>query len=1085
MSIRSFMHSVVTLWSSRWLAALVVLLLGARFSGAAEEESTGTPALQQITNLFQLRQQANQAIRILHPYRVVAKVITADAARGVLALRDGSGAEFIRINFRDEEVVPGATVILEGVGCAVRREGFGLAIVPGLVVDNDGIHAAAVESGRAYLNAGMIPIRLEWFNRFGDLVLGVGYEGPNVPRQPIPEAVLFRSADARSPQSTNYLRGLDYRFYEGSWELLPDFRKLQPLHTGIATNFDLTVRPPADNTGLEFKGFIRIQDAGVYTFHVNSDDGSRLFLGANVAGVRVLNSGPAPVAEPSRPARLQENNDRPWVTFEGTVISAGIWNAMGELWLRIGDDEIQVEIFDGSGDVSRIPHHGQVRVTGIYEGSRNGGGGRGVGRLLALSWEAVRSVAAEGDSGDAAGAEAKNVLAVPGDAGANEGGMLATAADVKALSLELAQQRLPVSIRGVATVSKRPFAVVQDSTKGIYVDLSSVQAGEPIRRGEYCQIDGVTGPGLFAPIIIAQRVIRLGAGQLPKPVQATWAQLMNGGLDSEYVEIDGVVTAIQNQQLMLLTHGGKIAVELRDFRPEMLPGYEGALIRIRGCCQAKFNFMTRKLEAGAIVVDGALVEILERPPGDLFDATRRSIGELLFYDPEASPFRRLKISGQVLHQRAGQYFLTDGINGVHVTTRNTNHFKIGELVEAVGFLEVGGAAAELTEAVMRKTGNAPLPSPLRLASGELLQGRHAGTLVQTDATLINFWREASEHVLELQSGFIAFRARIGNSGLPVSLPPNGSRLEVTGVYAPQGMEIGDSAVNGFELLLTSPGGIRVLTTPPWWTLQRVLILAGILAALLLALLIWNKELQWKVQKRGQQLEVEIRNRQQAEMEHAAEAERARIARDLHDELGTGLTELSLLSSASLGELRDEEKNRARFRVIAEKARYLVSNLDVIVWAVDPKHNSLQSFADYLESYTRELLSASGIVCRCRLPIECGAIALSGATRHSLLLAVKETLNNAIRHAEATEIELEMAPALDHFKIVIADNGRGFDWNAIAHGNGLTNVQVRLEKLGGQCHIEPQLGRGTSVKLIVPLPGHPGHNSEPTETCKNR
>ncbi len=1073
------MHCVVALRESPRLSAPAVLLMGALFAGAAGAQTAGPPTPQLLTNLFQLRQQADQAVRILHPFRIVAEVITADAVRGVLALRDGSGAEFIRVGFANREVAPGATVLLEGWGCAVKREGFGLVVGPGIVVDNDGIHAASVESGQVFLDAGMVPIRLEWFNRFGELALGVDYEGPNLPRQPIPDSVLFRATVDRAARPTNYLTGLDYRYYEGGWEFLPDFGKHRPAETGVAANFDLKGRPQKNNVGLEFTGFIKIQEAGVYTFHVNSDDGSRLFIGTPASDVRVVSDGPAPVAERTAPARLLESNNRPWVTFEGTVGAAGFWSSVGELWLRVGDDDIQVEVFDGSGDVSSIPQHGRVSVTGMYEGVLTEAGARIPGRLLALNWEAVHPVESGEHSAGPARDEETRVSVVSVASRTNGGAVFATAAEVKALSPELAQQRLPVSIRGVVTVSKRPFVVIQDSTKGIYVELSNVQTGEPIRRGDFCQVEGVTGPGLFAPIITAQRVIRLGVGQLPKPVRATWAQLMNGGMDSEYVEIDGVVTAVQTNRLMLLTQGGKIAVELRDFRPEVLPGYEGALIRIRGCCRANFNMTTRKLEAGSIVVDGGLVEVLERAPRDPFDAPQRSIGELLFYDPDASPFRRLKISGQVLHSRAGEYFLTDGTNGVHVTTSNPDGFEMGELVDAIGFLKVGGHAAELTEAVMRKTGHAPLPPPMKLPSEELLQARYAGTLVQVDTTLINYWRDASEHVLELQSGFIAFRARVGNSAQPITWPPHGSRLEVTGVYAPQGMELGDGTVNGFELLLASPGGIRVVTTPPWWTLRRVLILAGILAALLLAVLIWNKELQWKVQKRGQQLEIEIRNRQQAELERAAETERARIARDLHDELGTGLTELSLLSSASLGGFRDEEKNQTRFRVIAEKARYLVSNLDVIVWAVDPKHNSLQSFADYLESYTNELLAASGIVCRCRMPIECGSAALSGTTRHSLLLAIKETLNNALRHAAATEIELEMSPTSEHLEIGITDNGRGFDWNAIKPGHGLTNVQVRLQNLGGQCHIEPQLGRGTKVKLIVPLPGQPARHSNST------
>jgi signal transduction histidine kinase len=292
-------------------------------------------------------------------------------------------------------------------------------------------------------------------------------------------------------------------------------------------------------------------------------------------------------------------------------------------------------------------------------------------------------------------------------------------------------------------------------------------------------------------------------------------------------------------------------------------------------------------------------------------------------------------------------------------------------------------------------------------------------------------------------------------------------------------------VNGFELLLGSSTGIRVLRTPPWWTLQRVLILSGILAVLLLGVLVWNKELQWKVQKRGRQLEAEIRNRQRAELEHAAEVERSRIARDLHDELGTGLTEVSLLSSASLGEFRDGNKNRERFHLIAEKARNLVSSLDVIVWAVDPKHNSLQSLADYLESYTKELLSASGIACRCRIPIECGSVALSGAARHGVLLAIKESLNNVIRHATATEVELQMSQSGDQLEIVIVDNGCGFDWDTIQRGNGLTNLHERLQHLGGECSIETECGKGTKVKLRVLLSDYPTRISNSKETCDIR
>jgi signal transduction histidine kinase len=133
---------------------------------------------------------------------------------------------------------------------------------------------------------------------------------------------------------------------------------------------------------------------------------------------------------------------------------------------------------------------------------------------------------------------------------------------------------------------------------------------------------------------------------------------------------------------------------------------------------------------------------------------------------------------------------------------------------------------------------------------------------------------------------------------------------------------------------------------------------------------------------------------------------------------------------------------------------------------------LQSFADYIVRYATELFSKSAIICRFKIPIECNAVTLAETARHSLFLAVKEALNNVIRHSSATEVELQISPFDDALQVVISDNGRGFDWNTIRRGNGLTNLQERLEALNGHCQIESQVGRGTTVKLRIPLPHNP-------------
>jgi signal transduction histidine kinase len=197
-------------------------------------------------------------------------------------------------------------------------------------------------------------------------------------------------------------------------------------------------------------------------------------------------------------------------------------------------------------------------------------------------------------------------------------------------------------------------------------------------------------------------------------------------------------------------------------------------------------------------------------------------------------------------------------------------------------------------------------------------------LVRVQALLVDEWDDPSEKVLELQSGFLVFKARLNNQPRQAPSLRVGSRLALTGVYAVQGRNPADREINSFELLLNSPAGIRILAKPAWWTLKRLLVLAGVLAAMLSAVLVWNNQLRRQVGERTAQLETAIRNREQAELQRAAEAERSRIARDLHDDLGSGLTEVSLLADRGLGETPGNEKQTERLHAIADKARGLVA-----------------------------------------------------------------------------------------------------------------------------------------------------------------
>jgi signal transduction histidine kinase len=245
---------------------------------------------------------------------------------------------------------------------------------------------------------------------------------------------------------------------------------------------------------------------------------------------------------------------------------------------------------------------------------------------------------------------------------------------------------------------------------------------------------------------------------------------------------------------------------------------------------------------------------------------------------------------------------------------------------------------------------------------------------------------------------------------------------------------------------------------------------GILLVSLALAAVWIASLHRQVAQRTLQLQREVAEREVAEREHSLEAERSRIARDLHDDLGASLTEISVLSSTGQQPDNREQSVETIFRSITGKAKESVSALDIIVWALDPKDNSLQLVGDYLCDYAKDYLSSFRIACRFDVPVALPPITFDGRRRHELFLAVKETLNNIVRHASATEVEFRLVIADDELQIVIVDNGKGFKSDSSRRGHGLKNLPLRLSQIGGSYGVESTPGKGTVVKIALKYSG---------------
>jgi signal transduction histidine kinase len=207
---------------------------------------------------------------------------------------------------------------------------------------------------------------------------------------------------------------------------------------------------------------------------------------------------------------------------------------------------------------------------------------------------------------------------------------------------------------------------------------------------------------------------------------------------------------------------------------------------------------------------------------------------------------------------------------------------------------------------------------------------------------------------------------------------------------------------------------------------------------------------------------------QSKAQQLLQLERARIARDIHDDLGAGLTKLVLLGEVVQSELRTDLQAREQIGQLCEKARDLSRVMDEVVWAINSRRDTLRDFATYVCKYAQAYLSATPIRCRLDVEPEMPTVVFDLPIRRNLFLAVKEALNNAAKHSGATELFLRIHRQGEGLSVVVEDNGQGFDLaHASPERNGLTNMTQRMKEVGGGCQVSGEPGTGCRVAFTLP------------------
>lgn len=242
--------------------------------------------------------------------------------------------------------------------------------------------------------------------------------------------------------------------------------------------------------------------------------------------------------------------------------------------------------------------------------------------------------------------------------------------------------------------------------------------------------------------------------------------------------------------------------------------------------------------------------------------------------------------------------------------------------------------------------------------------------------------------------------------------------------------------------------IPIIQQPWFWVLCMLILLSLVFA--------WWRYLVW--------------TRLQHELK--LEQERSRIARDLHDELGAGLSEIAMLSEVIREDLRQPGVVEPYVERISDSASEMTQTLDEIVWAINPMNDTLEKFISFVCEFAQAYLQPAGIHCRLDMPGEVTAMEVNSTIRHQLCMALKECLHNVVKHAHAQEVRIRITMEALLLNLRVADDGIGFvpdlQSNPSGTSDGLSNLRQRMAAIDGRCEIYSEPGRGTIVLLQVKI-----------------
>jgi len=195
-------------------------------------------------------------------------------------------------------------------------------------------------------------------------------------------------------------------------------------------------------------------------------------------------------------------------------------------------------------------------------------------------------------------------------------------------------------------------------------------------------------------------------------------------------------------------------------------------------------------------------------------------------------------------------------------------------------------------------------------------------------------------------------------------------------------------------------------------------------------------------------------------------ERIRIAKDLHDDLGAGLTKINFLGELIVQETSDNNKTNNYGKTIKETVRQLSDNIRILIWSLNSENLNINEFIYHIRQYTFDYFEELPIKINFQSSDIVGEKNISKESFRQLFMTIKECLNNIAKHSEASEIKVNFAEVNGKLQIVIQDNGKGFIEPVKTSSNGLKNIRNRVKSVGGEVNIDSRPGKGTKIEMVI-------------------